>query len=81
MDILPTILDLAGVPHPGSHFRGREVVVPSGQSWVSHLASGDLKNNSVHKKDVHIHGWEFFGQRAIREGKWKAVCCQAPWKG
>ncbi|CAG8366365.1 unnamed protein product [Penicillium salamii] len=78
MDILPTILDLAGVAHPGTHFRGREVVVPRGQSWVSHLASGDLEKTSVHKEDVHIHGWELFGQRAIREGKWKAVWIAKP---
>ncbi|KAJ5933971.1 hypothetical protein N7454_006300 [Penicillium verhagenii] len=78
MDILPTILELAGVAHPGSQFRGREVVIPRGQSWVSHLASGDYKNNSVHEKDVHIHGWELFGQRAIREGNWKAVWMPKP---
>lgn len=78
MDILPTILDLAGVAHPGTHFRGREVVVPRGQSWVSHLASGDLEKTSVHEEDVHIHGWELFGQRAIREGKWKAVWIAKP---
>ncbi|KAK9856062.1 hypothetical protein MYU51_001893 [Penicillium brevicompactum] len=78
MDILPTILELAGVAHPGTRFRGREVVVPRGRSWVSHLSSGDLKKTSVHKEDVHIHGWELFGQRAIREGKWKAVWIAKP---
>ncbi|CAG8238441.1 unnamed protein product [Penicillium olsonii] len=78
MDILPTILDLAGIAHPGTHFRGRAVVAPRGQSWVSHLASGDLQKTSVHKEDVHIHGWELFGQRAIREGKWKAVWIAKP---
>ncbi|KAJ5341373.1 hypothetical protein N7541_010497, partial [Penicillium brevicompactum] len=78
MDILPTILELAGVAHPGTRFRGREVVVPRGRSWVSHLSSGELKKTSVHKEDVHIHGWELFGQRAIREGKWKAVWIAKP---
>jgi arylsulfatase len=78
MDVLPTILELARLPHPGSHFRGREVVIPRGKSWVSHLGSDDLKNTSVHKEDVHIHGWELFGQRAIREGNWKAVWIGKP---
>ncbi|KAJ5749000.1 uncharacterized protein N7511_010696 [Penicillium nucicola] len=78
MDILPTILNLAGVSHPGSQFRGREVVLPRGQSWVSHLASGDYKATSVHEEDVHIHGWELFGMRAIREGKYKAVWIAEP---
>ncbi|KAJ6071762.1 hypothetical protein N7499_009776 [Penicillium canescens] len=78
MDILPTILDLAGVAHPGPQFRGRKVVLPRGQSWVSHLASSDYKATSVHKEDVYIHGWELFGMRAIREGKWKAVWIAQP---
>ena len=32
MDILRTVLDLAGVHHPGKSFRGREVVQPRGSS-------------------------------------------------
>lgn len=78
MDILPTILDLAGVKHPGDTFRGRKVHPPRGKSWVQHLNSGDLQGTSVHGEDVHVHGWELFGQRAIREGKWKAIWMNAP---
>ncbi|KAF5706928.1 arylsulfatase [Fusarium mundagurra] len=72
MDILPTILDLAQVQHPGKAFRGREVVKPRGKSWISHLASPEEHPN-VHQDADHIHGWELFGNRAIRRGKWKAV--------
>ncbi|KLO84818.1 putative Arylsulfatase [Fusarium fujikuroi] len=72
MDILPTILDLAQVQHPGETFRGREVVNPRGKSWVSHLASSTEYPN-VHQDEDHIHGWELFGNRAIRRGNWKAV--------
>lgn len=75
MDILPTILDLAGVPHPGTSFRGRAVVQPRGRSWREHLSSG---SDTVHGEDVHIHGWELFGQRAIRQGNWKAVWIPKP---
>ena len=32
MDILPTGLDLAGVPYPGTSFRGREV---ASEHWGS----------------------------------------------
>ncbi|KAJ6014402.1 sulfatase PB10D8.02c [Penicillium herquei] len=80
MDILPTILELAQIPHPGNTFRGREVVIPRGKSWVSHLASPDYSatDSTIHGEDVHIHGWELFGQRAIREGKWKAVFIDPP---
>ncbi|CAG9990583.1 unnamed protein product [Clonostachys byssicola] len=80
MDILPTILDLARVSHPGTSFRGRDVVVPRGKSWVPHLSSPDYAapSSTVHGEDVHVHGWELFGQRAIREGKYKAVWIAKP---
>ncbi|EGX87734.1 arylsulfatase, putative [Cordyceps militaris CM01] len=72
MDILPTILQLAQVQHPGTSFRGRNVVVPRGKSWVDHLASPS-EHPTVHEDENHIHGWELFGNRAIRKGNWKAV--------
>lgn len=72
MDILPTVLDLAGVPHPGETYRGRQVAIPRGKSWRAHLSSPKA-NATVHGEETHIHGWELFGQRAIRQGNWKAV--------
>ncbi|KAI9633387.1 alkaline-phosphatase-like protein [Dioszegia hungarica] len=74
MDILPTVLDLAGVPHPGDEFRGRKVLRPRGKSWVPYLSG---KEDEVHG-DNAIHGWELFGQAAIRQGKWKAVWLPPP---
>lgn len=47
-------LELAGVPHPGKTFRGREVLEPRGKSWVKWL-SGEAKE--VHD-DNAVHGWE-----------------------
>jgi arylsulfatase A-like enzyme len=78
MDILPTILELAGVKHPGKHFRNRDVHPPRGRSWVPHLSSSNYRSGTVHGEDEHIHGWEFLGQRAIREGKWKAIFVPPP---
>ncbi|KAL9565609.1 hypothetical protein ACKAV7_009791 [Fusarium commune] len=72
MDILPTILNLAQVQHPGTSFRGRKVVVPRGKSWVNHLSS-PAEHPTVHQDEDHIQGWELFGNRAIRRGNWKAV--------
>ncbi|PVH67916.1 alkaline phosphatase-like protein [Cadophora sp. DSE1049] len=78
MDILPTVLSLAGLEHPGTTFRNRDVVPIRGKSWIPHLTSTDFSKTSVHGEDVHIHGWEFLDQRAIREGKWKAVWMGKP---
>ncbi|OQU94694.1 hypothetical protein CLAIMM_01020 [Cladophialophora immunda] len=76
MDILPTILDLAAVEHPGPAFRGRQVVPPRGRSWVEYL---DARTETVHEGGCQdVTGWELFGQRAIRRGKWKALFQPAP---
>jgi arylsulfatase A-like enzyme len=74
MDITPTILDLAGVRHPGKRWRGRDVAVPRGKSWLGYL-SGETAQ--VHDERT-ITGWELFGMRAIRQGYWKAVYIPAP---
>ncbi|CAF0951575.1 unnamed protein product [Adineta steineri] len=69
MDILPTILELAGVSHPGTNFNGREVILPRGKSWISHLQSGQ----PIHDDCQDFTGWELFGERAIRRGNYKAM--------
>lgn len=74
MDILPTILDIANIPHPGTEFRGRHVHEPRGLSWKPYLTG--------HKKEIYnekrIVGWELFGQRAIRNGNYKVVYIPPP---
>lgn len=77
MDVLPTLLEMAGVPHPGATFRGREVVRPRGRSWVPLLDGGAA---SVHEGGAaqDVTGWELFGRRAVRRGSWKAVFEPAP---
>jgi arylsulfatase A-like enzyme len=74
MDILPTILDLAGVPQPGSKFRGKEVVSIKGKSWVPHLSGTSPR---VHNEETVI-GWELFFHQAVRKGKYKAVFTPKP---
>lgn len=78
MDILPTVLELAGVEHPGTLFRGREVEPVRGKSWVQHLTSEDYATSTIHDADHHVHGWELVGLRAIRKGPWKAVWMHPP---
>ncbi|KAH7026649.1 putative arylsulfatase [Microdochium trichocladiopsis] len=76
MDILPTMLDLAGIEHPGSgKFRGRDVVPMRGASWVPYLQG---TTEAVHSDEDSFTGWELFGRRAVRRGNWKAVFVPAP---
>jgi arylsulfatase A-like enzyme len=65
-DIVPTILEMAGVEHP-STFKGREIAPVQGKSWVNMLA-GTTK--SPRTADDWL-GWELWGNRAIRQGDWK----------
>ncbi|CAI5760135.1 unnamed protein product [Candida verbasci] len=74
MDILPTVLELANVEHPGEKYKGRKVAIPRGKSWVKYL-KGDL--SFVHDENT-VTGWELFGQQAIRKGNYKAVYIPKP---
>lgn len=72
-DIAPTILELADVEHPGSSYKGRELVQVSGRSALSYLRGN---SHSVHG-DSPI-GWELYGNRALIRGDWKALLTWAP---
>ncbi|RYP24702.1 hypothetical protein DL767_008560 [Monosporascus sp. MG133] len=76
MNVLPTVLELAGAPHPHPQpFGGREVIPACGRSWVTH--PGGI-TGEVQDPDTTITGREPFGLRAIRQGTWKAVYMMAP---
>ncbi|OBR98381.1 arylsulfatase [Mycobacterium gordonae] len=75
MDIAPTVLELAGVEHPGASYRGRQVAPMQGRSMVGYLSGGA---HSVHDAQTGT-GWELFGRRAIRQGDWKALHLPAPY--
>ncbi len=73
MDITPTLLDIAGVPHPGTHYKGRPVEAPAGKSWLPWL------NGAAAPHDTEtVTGWELFGRKAVRRGDWKAVFIPKP---
>ena len=70
-DIAPTLLDLAAISQPQGQFRGRPVVPISGESMLPLLqtASAAAKNN----KPPRELGYELFGKRSLRQGRWSAV--------
>ena len=70
MDIMPTILDLAGIPHPAPTFHDRSVAPMRGKSCAPLLSD---PSSDVHSSDQDFTGWELFGCCAVRHGDWKAV--------
>ena len=75
-DVAPTILELAGVEHPGTSYRGREVAPLEGTSMLPFLAA---RSASVYDDDNFVMGWELFGRRAIRKGSWKLTWLFEPY--
>ena len=66
IDLLPTIANLAGVPHPPNKIDGKDIFA---------LMSGKPEAKSPHEAFYHYDGGNRL--RAIRSGKWKLMVAQA----
>ena len=66
IDLLPTILDAAGLEYPKT-FLSREVLPPDGKSLRPLFAGTTPQNHD-------FLFWEFSGRRAVSQGDWKLVC-------
>ena len=65
-DIMPTLLDVAGVAYP-EMLDGRPLPPLIGESWTR-LLSGEA---DAVRSDKDYLAWEVFGNRALRQGNWK----------
>ncbi len=65
IDLMPTILQIAGAEYPRTH-RGNEIKPVEGISLVPMLAGNEAKRSAP-------LFWEHEGNRAVRDGKWKLV--------
>ena len=72
-DIAPTILEFAGVEHPGTRFDGRSIESMTGTSFMSTLRGAKRPDSD------RVTGIEIFGKRAIRSGGWKLVHMPEPY--
>jgi arylsulfatase len=73
IDVLPTLLDAAGVQAPRRR-EGREVLPLEGRSLLPALRGGKAAERPV-------TGWEHQGHRAVRMGDWKLVSSyRKPWE-
>ena len=75
MDLAPTILEFAGVQHPGEKYEGREIYPIDGISLLNWLEG---KEESAHNKN-EAHCWELYGRRGVRKGDWKAEWYDSPY--
>ena len=73
-DIMPTILDFAGIEHP-EKYKGREVVRMRGKS-LKGVLTGSTKE--VYDKDEFIGG-EMQNGKWMRQGDFKAVSVAPPY--
>ncbi|MCB2078182.1 MAG: sulfatase-like hydrolase/transferase [Novosphingobium sp.] len=69
IDVVPTFLELAGVPAPEGTFAGRDVQPIRGRSWVSWLMGWA---EQVYPPQQAVSG-ELLGGRVVRRGEWKLV--------
>lgn len=74
MDIAPTMLEMAGIQHPGTNYRGRSVALMRGQSLLPYLQGA---REQAQAEAIPV-GWELFGHMALRNGDWKAVLIPPP---
>lgn len=72
-DIPATILDAAGVVHPGNRFAGRDILPIEGRS-VLPILTGEA--DVIH--DGEAMGWELYGNRALIKDEWKAMLLWPP---
>ncbi|KAF4470504.1 Alkaline phosphatase [Fusarium albosuccineum] len=84
MDIVPTFLELAGLKHPGTSYKGREIAPVRGKSWQPFLSALASKAPNATDEDFLIHGEEYVtgfeisGSGALRKGHYKLVFVPAP---
>ncbi len=65
VDIMPTLVEVAGASYPAAH-KGHDVLPMEGVSLLPVLRGEALEN----RPPIY---WEFRGNRAVREGPWKLV--------
>ncbi len=76
-DIMPTILEVTGIKHPGRNYKGRKIEPLTGKSLLP-LTLGQA--NRVYKADEPI-GYELLGNKALYKGDYKVVFNRDPYVG
>ena len=72
-DVVPTLLDVAGVKHPGAQYDGRAIYSLQGHSMMPALAGDSAGAES------QPLGTELFGKYSLRHGDWKLLVMPPPY--
>ena len=72
-DVVPTLLDVAGVEHPGERYKDRDIYPLQGRSLLPGLAG---KAGEVEPQPL---GTELFGKYSLRQGDWKLLVMPPPY--
>lgn len=73
IDLMPTLVELAGATYPKTK-DGRGILPPEGRSLVSALTGPPAP-------EARTLFWEHQGNKAVRQGNWKAVATgRGPWE-
>lgn len=73
-DIAPTILDIVGAPLNAKRGSGNPVIPITGQTILPMLANS--KGEIYPERSI---GFELFGRKALRKGKWKILSISEPY--
>ena len=74
-DVAATMLEIANVKHPGTHYRARNIEPMTGSSILALLTGNDTDMVSP----LRIQVDELLGKRSVRMGNWKMVHMPVPW--
>jgi arylsulfatase len=69
MDVLPSLLDLAGITHPAPRFNGRDVLPARGKSFAQVLR-GDISPIHADDEAITLSG---AGKHFVQRGSWKLL--------
>lgn len=70
IDLMPTLLDVAGAAYP-TEFNGKPTLPPEGRSLLPHLFARSPSTPGT--ASPRLLFWEHQGNKAVRQGDWKAV--------